>query len=86
MEPMIEQTLGFKAIASIAAKPLLAALIAWGWWPTADFMILQVDSHVLLNPTWKVILEESKIILGVIIAFLVILKIVIGIVRYKKEK
>lgn len=82
---MIEHTAGIK-LASIIIKPLLAALIAFGWWPTADFIILQADHFVLLSPKAKVIMDELKIILGVLISFVVLLKIIVGIVKFKTEK
>lgn len=86
MDSMIEQSIGFKAITSIVVKPLLAALVAFGWWPTADFIILQVNNTVILNPNMKLILEDLKQIFGVLISFAVLVKIFMGIVYIKKHK
>lgn len=83
---MIEHTATIKSLASIIIKPLLAGLIALGWWPTTDFIILQVDNSVLLSPKAKVILDELRMILGVLISFVVLLKIIVGIVKFKIEK
>lgn len=83
---MIEHTTGFKVITSIILKPLMVGLIALGWWPTTDFIILQVNDYFLLNPITKIILEESRIILGVLISVGILIKIILGIVFYKKEK
>lgn len=82
---MLEHTASIKSLASIIIKPLLAGLIALGWWPTADFIILQVDNSVLLSPNAKVILNELKLILGVLISFVVLIKIIAGIVKFKIE-
>lgn len=83
---MIEHTTGFKVIASIIVKPLMAGLIALGWWPTTDFLILQVNDYFLLNPITKIILEESRIILGVLISVGILIRIILGIVHHKKGK
>lgn len=83
---MIEHTAAIKSLASIIIKPLLAGLIALGWWPTTDFIILQVDHSVLLSPKAKVILDELRMILGVLISFVVLLKIIVGIIKFKIEK
>lgn len=83
---MIEHTTGFKVIASIVIKPLMAGLIAWGWWPTTDFIILQVNDYFLLNPIVKTALEESRIILGVLISVGVLIKIILGIIYHKRGK
>lgn len=85
MANMIEHISGFKVVTTILVKPLLAAAIAFGWYPAADFIILQVDSHVLLNPFSKGLMEELKIILGVLISFTVLFKIIIGIVKLIKQ-
>lgn len=81
MERMFEQGVGIKAIASVIIKPVLAGLIALGWWPASDFIILQIDNSVLLSPTVKVIMEELKIILGVMISFVVLVKIIAGLIK-----
>lgn len=86
MQPMIEHTVSIKTIAAIIYPPLLAALIALGWWPASDFILLQVDNYILLSPEARIILDELKVILGVLISGLVILRIIIGFVNLKKEK
>lgn len=86
MESMIEHTTGFKVIISIILQPLMVGLIALGWWPTTDFIILQVNDYFLLNPVTKIIFEESRIILGDLISAAILIKIILGIVFYKKEK
>lgn len=83
---MIEHGISIKAIATIIYKPLLAGLIALGWWPTTDFIILQVDNSILLSPIAKIIMDELRIILGVLISFAILIRIIVGIVKLLKEK
>lgn len=85
MERMIEHGIAYKA-AAVIIKPLLAFGIALGWWPVSDFIILQVEDSILLTPMAKVIMEELKVILGVLISFVVFIKIVVGLTNLKKEK
>lgn len=85
MDSMIEQGVGVKAVASLIIKPILAGLIAWGYWPVTDIM-LQIDQYVILSPITKLLIQELRDILGVLVAFAVLVKLIIGIVRYKKEK
>lgn len=82
----MEHTDGFKAIAVIIIKPLLAGLVALGWWPTTDFIILQMNDYVFLSPISRIIMEEARLIFGVLISAAVFIKIILGIVNYKKEK
>lgn len=86
MEKLIHHAYGVKAIAWIIIEPLLGALVAFGWWPAADFIILQVDNSVLLNPFMNQLLQDLKIILGVLISFAVLLKIIVGIIKLKNTK
>lgn len=83
---MIEQGIGIKTLAVVIVKPILAGLIALGYWPITDYIILQVDQSIILSPISKILLDELKIILGVLISFAVLVKIIVGIVRHKKEK
>lgn len=86
MQSMIEHTVGFKTIAATIIHPLIAGIVALGWWPASDYIILQVDSYVLLSPFSKQLLEDSKLILGVLISAAVLIKIIIGIVNLTNKK
>lgn len=84
---MIEHGAGVKAISTIIVKPILAALVAFGWWPVADFVLLQVNDYALLTPWVMMLLNELKMILGIIISLAVLIKLVMGISQMgKKEK
>lgn len=87
MDRMIEHGAGMKTISVFIIKPLLAALVALGWWPIADFVLLQVNDYALLNPWVMMLLNELKTILGIIISIAVLIKLVMGISKMgKKEK
>lgn len=86
MSDMIEHGVGIKAMAAVIFKPLLAGLIALGWWPATDYILIQVNESVLLSPETRIILDELKMILGVVISFAVLLKIIIGVGQLTSKK
>lgn len=83
---MIEHGAGVKAISTFIVKPILAALVAFGWWPVADFVLLQVNDYALLTPWVMMLLNELKMILGIIISLAVLIKLVMGISQMGKKQ
>lgn len=83
---MIEHGVSIKAMSAVFFKPLLAGLIALGWWPATDYILLQVNESVLLTPAFRIILDDLKMILGVLISFAVLVKIIVGIIHFKRKK
>jgi len=81
---MIEHGAGFKALSSIVFKPILAGLVALGRWPIADYFILQVTQTAILNPELRLILEDLKVIFGILISILVVIKLFLGISKMAK--
>lgn len=86
MESMIEHGITAKAIAVTIGKPLLLLAVALGFDHAFDFFLLQVDQMVILTPFVKELLSEIKIIMGVIISFFVLIKLMIGIKQLLNKK
>lgn len=83
---MIEHSIGLKVIATTIGKPLMWLAIALGFYPAFDFVILQVDHTVFLTPYWRELLDEIKVVLGVLISVFVLIKLIIGVAKLIKEK
>lgn len=82
---MIEHGIGFKIITTIG-QGLMWILVAFGFQPAFEFVILQVDQHVFINPLTKVLLDELKQILGILTMLFVLVKILIDIKKLRNEK
>jgi len=83
---MIEQGITAKAIAVTIGKPLLWLAVVFGFDHAFDFCILQVNQMVILTPFVRELLSEIKIIMGVIISFFVLIKLIIGIKQLLDKK
>lgn len=86
MENMIEHTITAKTIFITIGKPVMALAIVLGFDHVFDFILLQVDQNIILTPYVRELLSETKIILGVIISFLVFIKLALGIKDLLKKK
>lgn len=78
--------LEFKAVASLIGKCFLWLAVVFGWEPTFDFVILQVDSYAILSPYMKEFLGDIKILTGVLVSILVAVKLFMGLLKAKEKK
>lgn len=73
-------------IAGTILKLLIYPAIVWLFYPLYDFIVpLIVYDYVLLSPYMKSLLEDIKIILGVLVALFVLVKLIYGVIKIKKE-
>lgn len=82
---MLHTGIGVKVI-SLIGKILIYPLIVWAFYPTYDLLVpIVVQDYALLNPYVKELLNDIKIILGVLIAIFALVKLIYGVVKIKKE-
>lgn len=85
METSMTTGIEFK-IATMAGKCLLLPMLVWFFYPIYDAIVLfMIDDYALLSPFAKNLIEDFKLILGAIVALLVTIKLVLGIVKTRKE-
>ena len=82
---MIEHSIALKILSSLGSG-LMWIAIAFGFSPTFDFVLLQVDQHVFITPVTRIVLDEIKIVLAVLIPLFVLIKFLIDFIKIKKGK
>lgn len=82
---MAAAEIGIK-IVGMAGKVLIYPLLVWMFFPLYDFILpIIISDYALLGPYARAVLEDIKIILGVLIAFSVLIKLIYGVIKIKKE-
>ena len=82
---MILTSIGFKMLLH-GLKYLSIGLGVWFVEPIYDFIILeQVVDYAILSPYMKAFLDDIKILLGVLVAFLLAVRYFYVILKIKKE-
>ena len=76
----IETALLFKGV-----KYFAIWLSVWFIEPIIGLVVLQVDSVAFLSPYMKSFLDDIKILLGVLLAFLLVVKYFYDILKAKKK-
>lgn len=69
----------------LAVKYIAIWLFVWFIEPIIGLVVLQVDSVAFLSPYQKSFLNDIKIILGVVVAFLLAVKYIYDILKAKKK-
>lgn len=71
---------------SLIIKTSIFPLIAWFFTPIYDFIVLLVvQDYSALTPNMQALLNDSKLIMGVLVIFLALIKVVLGSIKMKKE-
>lgn len=85
MKSMIEHSIAYKAIGMVL-KTLFLPVIAFVFAPLYDLMILlAVEDYSVLSPLVKAILNDAKLILGVLVIAFTLVKLVVGSFKIKQE-
>lgn len=73
-------------IIAMAGKLLILPLVVWFFYPLYDVIVLfLISDYALLSPFAKNLIEDLKIILGAVVALFVAIKLILGIIKTRKE-
>ena len=67
----------------LGIKYLAIALFVWYIEPIIGYVLIQIDTVGLLSPYIKACMEDVKVILGVLISFLLVIKYIYDISKGK---
>lgn len=84
MQSIIEHST-VKVIA-LLGEGLIYMGVVFGFVPAFEFVVMQVDQHIFINPYTKILLDEIKQVFAVITMMLVLVKVLIGIKKIQNEK
>lgn len=84
MEDMIEQSIGIKFLAT-AGKSIMYFICVILLEPAMNFIIIQVDHYAMLSQYTKDLLGDFKLIIVLLTAFLVCIKVFVGLVKMIRD-